>query len=202
MKRIFLAFTFLFSTGALADAPSHFLAQTLTQAQAILTEKDDTVRINEMCGLLKQSLNTSYISNVWLGTYGAIEREATAIAQFPSLVPSVMMTKAIPLLTGGGEGSVTVDPVSKVRAPNVYEVGVTITVNAKDYRGAAVVEEVGAGLFKINDAEYMGLSAVNYQGRDFQNFMKREFESDPENSMPVTALIQHITSETDYINCP
>lgn len=202
MKRIFLAFTFLFSTGALADAPSHFLAQTLTQAQAILTEKDDTVRINEMCGLLKQSLNTSYISNVWLGTYSAIEREAAAVAQFPSLVPSVMMTKAIPLLTGGGEGSVTVDPVSKVRAPNVYEVGVTITVNAKDYRGAAVVEEVGAGLFKINDAEYMGLSAVNYQGRDFQNFMKREFESDPENSMPVTALIQHITSETDYINCP
>ncbi len=203
MKALILFAAILFSSQAIAaDAASKFLDETLKSAQNILAEKDDTARLNGMCALLKETIGSNYISSVWLDTYATLQREAEAVAQFPNLVPAIMMTKAIPILGGGGEGSLTVDPVAKLRAPNVYEVGVTVTANGKDYRAAAVVEEISAGLFKINDAEYMGLSAVNYQGRDFQQFMKREFDKDPAGSMPVTALIQHITSQSDYINCP
>ncbi len=203
MKRIFLAFAIFLSTEAFAiDAASRFLDQTLTTAQSILAEKEESARLNGMCALLKQSLGNDAIASVWLGTYGQLEREAEAVASFPQLVPAIMMTKAIPLLGGGGEGSIKVDETAKPRGNNIYEVGVTVTVNAKDYRGGAVVEELSPGLFKINDAEYMGLSAVNYQGRDFHQFMKREFEKDPSGSMPVSALIQHITSQSDFINCP
>ncbi len=203
MKRIFLAFAIFLSAEAFAkDAASLFLDQTLTSAQNILAEKDESDRLNGMCALLKESMGNAAISRVWLSTYGQMDREAQAVARFPELVPAIMMTKAIPLLGGGGEGSIKVDEAAKSRGNNIYEVGVTVTVNGKDHRGAAVIEELAPGLFKINDAEYMGLSAVTYQGRDFQQFMKREFEKDPVNSMPVSALIQHITSQSDFINCP
>lgn len=204
MKRI-LFLVLAVSCGAQAhakDAASSFVAETLTQAQNILAEKDDTARNNGMCVLLKARMNSERIAAIWLDTYATLQREQQAVGQFPSLVPSIMMTKAIPLLGGGGEGSLVVDEISNARGNNIYEVGVTVTANGKNYKGSAIVEDLGSGVFKINDAEYKALSAVNYQGRDFQQFMKREYQKDPANSMPVTALIQHITSDSDYINCP
>lgn len=204
MKRFALALAILLSTHAFAaqDAASQFLDQTLSTAQNILAEQDETARLNGMCELLHANMGNEAIARVWLGAYGELPREAAAVANFPKYVPAIMMTKAIPLLGGGGEGSIKVDDQAKPRGENLFEVGVTVTVNGKDHRGTAVIEELAPGLFKINDAEYMGLSAVGYQGRDFQQFMKREFEKDPQNSMPVSALIQHITSQEDFINCP
>ncbi len=205
MRNLLLTFVLIVSARAFAapDTVSLFIDDALTRGRAILEIKDASDRNLQMCNLLRQKLGSQEISNAWLGRYNTLTRDQAGIDQFRGMVPSILMTKAVPLLgTGGSGGTFVVDEQSKERSDFAYEVGINVTTNGKIYRALAIVEFNEAGEFKLIDVEYNNYSAVGYQGREFTRFLDREYNKDPNGSLPVTALVQHISSQNDYIACP
>lgn len=199
--------TFLLLVGAQSFAASldpacQFIDTTMIRAREILEVKQQDGRNIQMCELLKQKLGSEHIGNLFLGNFANLSREQVAIEQFKSMVPSIMMTKAIPVLGAGGKtGSFEITPTAKDRGNGVLEVTVTVTSNSKSYVGFAIVKR-GPQDYELIDVEYMGYSAVGYQGREYQKFLNREFNKDPHNSMPVSALVQQIEQQDDYVSCP
>jgi len=203
MKILVLALAVAISSIANADPAAQFVEQTMKDARQLLAlpEPDRTPMV---CELLNIVIGSEEIAQTWLGTFASLPREAQAVQDFTKMVPSIMMTKALPILGSGGvNGTFTVDPVSKDRGNGVREVTVTVTANNNSYTGFAIVKE-NAGLngHLLLDVEYMGYSAVDYQGREYQKFMNREYNKDVNASMPVTALIELITTQEDYVACP
>lgn len=184
------------------DAASEFVFQTMTRGKQIMELKSDAERFNQMCALVKSKVHSTHIGSVWLGRYAQLAREKAAVQQFYAMIPNIIMTKAI---DGAGNstisGSFKVNPKSVARGNNVYAVGVQVTdAKGKSYNGKAIV--VNNGGWRIMDGEYLGFSAVKYTSRDYQDFLNREYNKDPNNSMPVTALIKSIKSESGYVTCP
>jgi hypothetical protein len=191
-----------FALSAMADTNATFVDQSLTQAQQLLAIKDQSDRNLQLCSLLGDRIGSDHIAKFWLGTFETLSRDQAAVNQFHKMVPSIMMTTILPLLGSGGAGTqIIVDPNSSARGGGVFEVAVTFRANGRDYPGKAVVMETG-GVLKIIDAEYRGMSAVDYQGREYKKFLEREFNKDPNSSMPVSALVQSIAEQEDYIGCP
>ncbi|MGE4132016.1 MAG: hypothetical protein AB7F86_10295 [Bdellovibrionales bacterium] len=205
----FMAMILLFLVGAPVWAStqsvhpaSAWVQETLELSKAVLEEKEEFDRFNGMCALLTNRLGSNTISSIWLGQYGQLNRNADASAEFRSMIPSILMSKAVPVLGGAADGEFIVDGVAQERSTGVYEVGVTVISSGRQYKGMAVIEDDGAGSFRLIDGEYMGLSVVNYQAREYLNFMKRVYDKDPVHSLPVSALVQHIRSQSDYRPCP
>jgi hypothetical protein len=206
MKGLILTWCLLGTAAAFAaaDPASQFVQDTMTRGRQILAMKSDSARLQGMCSLLKQRLGRTEIGANWLGRYAGLARERAAVQRFYQMIPSILLTKAF---GGGGHGpyeggDFRVDPKSHARGGGVYDVGVTVTTgNGKSYSGRAVVRN-NKNVFTVVDATYMGFSAVDYMGRDYQDFLQREFNKDPNRSMPVSALIQNIMSEDGYIRCP
>lgn len=188
---------------ATVDPASVYVKDILARGQQILEVKEEADRNVQMCELLRQNLGSDSIAKVWLGQFYSLEREQGAVAQFTYMVPSILMTKATPVLgAGGSNGTVEVDAEATVRADHILQVGVTVTANGRVHRGFAIVAEESSAVFKLIDVEYNGFSAVGYQAREYQQFLNRQYNKDPDNSMPVTALVQHVASQGDYLECP
>lgn len=205
MRNLLLIFVLSLSaqTFAAPDSVSLFVNDTLVRGRAILEVKDESDRTNQMCGLLRESLGTWEISTAWLGRYNTLTRDQAGIDQFRKMVPSILMTKAVPLLgTGGSGGTFVVDELSKQRSEGVFEIGINVTNSGKVYRALAIVTVLDTEELVITDVEYNNYSAVGYQGREFTRFLDREYNKDPNNSLPVTALVNHISNQDDYIGCP
>ncbi len=205
MKSIVLSIVMMAAAQSFAtsmDPACEFIDQTMTRAREILEVKDQTDRSAQLCALLTAKLGSDQIANQWLGQFANLSREQAAIDNFKTLVPSIMMTKAIPVLGAGGtSGSFEISPKAVDRGNGVSEVTVTVKSNGKTYVGFAIVQQTTKG-FALIDAEYMGFSAVDYQGREYQKFMTREYNKDSNNSMPVSALVELITTQDDYVSCP
>lgn len=193
-----------FAIDALANDPaSDFILDTANKAKAILQLKSESDRVAGMCALFKQRIGKGEIGMEWLGQYANLAREKTAVNQFINMVPSIIMTKAVDAVGGDGtlSGSFVVNPKATSRGNNMYGVRVTVTeAKGKSYNGTAVVYN-GPNGWKIVDGEYMGFSAVGYQGRDYQKFLRAEYNKNPSTSMPVSALVNKIKSEGGYVNC-
>lgn len=205
MRKLLLTFVLFTSAHAFAasDTVSLFVNDTLVRGRAILEVKDESDRTNQMCELLRERLGTWEISTAWLGRYNSLTRDQAGIDQFRKMVPSILMTKAVPLLgTGGSGGTFVVDETSKQRSEGVFEIGINVTNSGKVYRALAIVTLLDTEELVITDVEYNTYSAVGYQGREFTRFLDREYNKDPGHSLPVTALVNHITSQDDYIGCP
>jgi hypothetical protein len=206
MFKTFVASALFAVVGASAFAQnrhpaSRFVLNTMNEGQRILENKSEEERVNGLCGLLKANVLSAHIANSWLGDYAELRRERSAVQRFRAMIPSILMTKGVGAIGGGdAEGSFVVDPEAQDRGNDIFAVNVTITVNGRRYNGKAIVWKNGAN-YKLIDGEYMGFSAVEYQGREYQGFLNREYNKDPERSMPVTALIRDIQSEEGYINC-
>jgi hypothetical protein len=205
MRKILLTFVCIMSFQAFAapDAVSEFVNQALVEGRAILEIKDTTDRNLQMCDLLHKTLGSNQISSLWLGKYETLARDQAGIDEFKGMVPSILMTKAVPILgTGGKGGTFVVDEQSKERSAFIYEVGINVTNGGKVYRALAIVQFNDKGDYELIDVEYNNYSAVGYQGREFMRFLDREYNRDPNNSLPVTALVRHIKAQDDYIGCP
>lgn len=203
MKFVTLAFAVLTGFSVHADPAAQFVETTLADAQHILGQPEPD-RTALLCELLHIGLDKQSIAQVWLGNYWSLPREQQSVTNFVELVPSVMMSKVAPLLGSGGvNGGITVDPASKDRGNGLREVTVTVTNNGNVYTGHAVVREnVGLRGHQLLDIEYMGFSAVDYQGREYLRYLDREYNKDINTSMPVTSLIELITTSEDYVACP
>ena len=205
MKKIILAIVMMSAVQSFAatmDPACEFIDQTMIRAREILEVKDQTDRTVQLCALLTEKLGTAQIADQWLGQFANLAREQVSIDNFKLIVPSIMMTKALPVLGAGGtSGTFEISPAAVDRGNGVSEVTVTVKANGKTYVGFAIVQTTATG-FALIDAEYMGFSAVDYQGREYQKFMTREYNKDVNNSMPVSALVQLITTQDDYVSCP
>ncbi len=202
MKRVFwLLMVIIFSAPAFGHDPvTEFVDDTLTTGKAILENKDEAVRFSGMCLLLKERLGQPQIASVWLGNYFGLSRDQNAITEFIGMVPSMLMTKALPFLGAGVHGTYTVDEHAKLRGENLFEVGVTIRTGNKTYRGYVIVQKLALKL-EIVDIEYLGMSLVQSQSGEYQRILNDEYNKDPHGSLPVTALVNHIKSQPDYRSC-
>jgi hypothetical protein len=214
MKGLVLALTLVSSVSVLADTDveamdraSQFVFDTMTRGREILERKSNGDRINGMCGLVKQKAGSAEIGAAWLGDFNRLPRERNAVKTFYGMVPSIIMTKVISAIGGGGgggsvDGSFAVNPRAVPRGNNVYGVGLTVSDGKGNSYNGTVVTYGANNKWKIIDVEYMGFSAVSYIGRDFQEFLRREYNADPSRSMPVSALIRSLLRDRDYVRCP
>lgn len=205
MKFISLVLAVLSSANVFAttpDAASGYVNDILVRGQQILELKDESDRNVQMCALLRENLGSGRISQTWLGDYYLLERDQQGVNEFTWMVPSILMSKATPLIGAGSNGSFAVDAESKVRPDGRIEVGVTVESNGRTHRGFAILEGLSAFDFLLVDVEYNGFSAVGYQTREYQNFLNRNYNKDPQNSLPVSALVKHISNQGDYVECP
>lgn len=207
MKRFLLALAVLVGAQSFAATPdpaSTFIDKTLAEAKQILSLKDQSDRNNQLCTLLRDRLGYKDISQRWLGTYFTLARDQAARDEFTGMVPSIMMTKALPILGAGGvNGAFEVAPTAKDRGNGISEVQVTVKSNGKSYVGFAIVQTIpNLNRLELVDVEYQGFSAVDYTGREYQKFLTREFNKDPNNSMPISALVENIKTAEDYVACP
>lgn len=201
MKSLALLFTILVSIPSLADTNADFVSESLTKAQQMLGISNQKDRNDQLCALLTERIGSAHIAPRLLGTYENLSRDQAAIDQFHHMVPSIMMSTILPLLgPGGANVTIVVDPNSRSRGNDIYEVGVTFKNNGRDYLGTAVVKS--GGPLTLIDAEYQGKSAVEFQGKSYQKFLDRRYNADPVNSMPVSDLVQNISEQEDYIACP
>lgn len=185
------------------DPAADFVLDTMNKGKEIMELKSDAQRLEQMCGLMKQRIGKNEIGSAWLKEFANLNRDSAAVATFIKIVPNIIMTKAVDAIGDKGtlSGSFVVNPKASSRGNNVYGVKVTVTeAKGKSYTGTAVVYN-GPDGWKIIDGEYMGFSAVNYQGREYQQFLRNEYNKDTNNSMPVSALVKQITSDAAYVNC-
>lgn len=207
MKKSILALVLVVSANAYAalSPASQFVHDTLTTGQAILELQDGEMRFSQMCDLISTRFHKQAIANVWLGDYGNLGRDQASVAKFPALVPAILIGKVFGDLTGSGgkiNGTFAVAENPVDRGQGILEVSVTLTSAAgRNYQGNAILRNEG-GNFRAIDIEYMGMSAVDYQGQQFQDVMKEEYEKDVNASLPVTALIEQIESDSMYKACP
>jgi len=203
--RSFLVFASLLSTLAFADQVdpvSAYMTNTLTQGQQILDDKDTSTQTTALCQWLGTNLDNDSIATTWLSTYANLTRDNQAIAQFHTMVPSIFLSKILQAVgTNNVLGTFAVDPTSTASGSD-FMVGVTITsARGQAYKGTAVVDQVNSA-YRVLDAQYMGFSAVDYLGQDFKNQLDKAYNADPNNSLPVTALINYIQGQTGYVACP
>ncbi len=204
MKGILLGLGMMLSLGANAamHPASQFVNETMNQGKRILEQKSGSNRLSGLCSLLNQKVSTSYISSAWLGQYQNLAREANAVRQFRRMIPSLILTKAFAGNTGGSvSGSFSVGEQARDRGNGRYGVSITVNTGGRTYNGTIVVQKTKSGMRMI-DGEYMGYSAVKYIGRDYRQILDAEYKKNPNASMPVTALINEVKSDSTYIACP
>lgn len=184
---------------------SQYVHDALTRGMEILKIQDEGERRSQMCSLLDKSFDRNYISSVWLGSYAQVDRDATAIQRFPKMISSILIMKVFGGMKGQGgglDGSFVVHDNPVLMQDGSLNVTVTATSNGgNSYDGNILLKADGAG-FKAFDIQYMGFSAVDYQGQEFQDFMEFEYNKDVNSSMPVSALIAEIESDENYVSCP
>lgn len=203
MRTMICALIMLVSAQAFAakDPVAQFVHDTLTQGQKILENSDSKKRLEGICRLLAQRLGNSKIADTWLGEYLFLEREMMAINQLRTMVPSIIVSKVLQNV-GDRElrGQFLVKDASRDKGSNYFDVEVEITTPAGKKHNGKVVVWTRAGK-KIVDVLYMDLGAVDGLGSEYQQILKEEHDKDPLSSMPVTALVQRITSEEGYTRC-
>lgn len=207
MKGIILSVLTFVSASALATTAMHpasqFVHQTLTRGKQILEHKSEDYRKTQMCQLLKTRVYTGYIASVWLGDYARLERDRAGINAFTKLIPSILLTKGVQAIGGGGNvnGSFTVSPEATPRGNGYFDVALSIRTSNDTYNVTALILQT-KDAFRIVDLEYMGFSAVQYSARDYQNMLNQEYNRDPNRSLPVSAVVKRISSESGFMRCP
>jgi hypothetical protein len=207
MKYLVLTLLFTCTAPAFADLSpaSQFVQDTLTEGQQILESRDGTTRFERMCALISSRFDKDRIAAAWLGDYASLGRDEKAVRRFPSLVPGILISKVFGDLGGAGgkiKGSFKVDEEPVDRGEGILEVPVTLTSEAgREFRGSAILSSAGGG-FRAIDIEYMNMSAVTFQGQEYQDVLKQEFDKDVNASLPVSALIGGIESDGMYKACP
>lgn len=184
---------------------SQFVNETLLEGRAILENQDQTRRFADMCALISSRFDKEQIARRWLGDYADLQRDGAAVRRFPDLVPGILIAKVFGDLSGAGgkiAGTFAVDENPVDRGNGLLEVSVTLTSQAgRNFRGSAILRPTASGFLAV-DIEYMNMSAVEYQGREYQDVLNEEFEKDLNSSMPVSALIGRIESDGMYRPCP
>lgn len=195
----------LFSLIATLSPASEFVNTTLVAGRAILESQDETRRFVDMCALISSRFDKEQIARRWLGDYANIIRDEAAIRRFPNLVPGILIGKVFGDLSGAGGkigGTFAVDENPIDRGAGILEVPVTLTSEAgRNFRGSAILRQSGNSFLAV-DIEYMNMSAVEYQGREYKDLLKDEFEKDVNSSLPVSALIERIENDGNYKACP
>ena len=204
MVRTLLVVAALYSSMAwsMPDRAVAFVEDTLAKGRTIFDQNQgEPERASGLCSLLQERLGTNSLSDLWLGQYGGLEREQAAVPEFKKMIPAIVMSKLISILSGELKGGYTVDPISQEHEQGLYEVGVTFETDGGSYQGSAFVQALPEGM-RVVDITYFGISAAGYLGRDYHRILDQEYAVDPEHSLPVEALMRHIRSQTGFRECP
>jgi hypothetical protein len=183
---------------------SQFVGDMMLRGQRVVEQESEKARIRGMCSLIKSGLARHSVGQTWLGDFANLPRERQAVQRFISLVPSIIVTKAVQAIgdksTSGGAFSVS--PTAGQRANGVFDVAVQVTdADGSSYSFKTIVHTDGKK-YLLADVEYMGFSAVNYLARDYQKILREEYNRNTATSMPVTELIRQISSEDGFVRCP
>lgn len=198
-----LAFSVSVSADVVIDAPnpaSTFLQTAVTKLDGVLAGKGDAAsKANAMCAIFKDTVSSGYIGGIWLGNYRTLASDQAGVKAFVAMVPSLVMTKAMPNISGATAGSIVVSPQATERKPGLWAVAIKATTGGKTYNATAIVREVN-GTMRLIDGEYLGFSGVNY----FKNDYKKLFDdaSRTNSSTPVSQVVHDLMSDKDYVNCP
>jgi ABC-type transporter MlaC component len=198
-----LAFSVSVSADVVIDAPnpaSTFLQAAVTKLDGVLAGKGDAAsKANAMCAIFKDTVSSGYIGGIWLGNYRTLASDQAGVKAFVAMVPSLVMTKAMPNISGATAGSIVVSPQATERKPGLWAVAIKATTGGKTYNATAIVREVN-GTMRLIDGEYLGFSGVNY----FKNDYKKLFDdaSRTNSSTPVSQVVHDLMSDKDYVNCP
>ncbi len=207
MNKMFALLVFAFSVSASADvvidAPnpaSAFLQDAVTKMDGVLAGKGDAAsKAKAMCAIFKNTASSGYIGGIWLGNYRTLASDQAGVKAFVAMIPSLIMTKAMPNLSGATAGSIIVSPQATERKPGLWAVAIKATSGGKTYNATAVVRAIN-GTMQLIDGEYLGFSGVNYFKGDYQKLFDDAARTNA--STPVSQVVNDLMSDKDYVNCP
>jgi hypothetical protein len=200
MKLFALVLTFAISTQAFAarDAASKATNTIAKQALAVLSLKSDDDRFTQMCALLKSKLESNYIAGVWLGRYAGMPSDSAGEAAFRKMIPSIVMTKVVQALGNNPiSGNVSIGQQSTSRGGGVFDVPVTVSSSTKSYHGTAVMKQTGSK-FRLQDARYLVIDAVNYLKSEYQDILDEEAAT---TNKPITAMVARLKAQPEFLDC-
>jgi hypothetical protein len=169
---------------------------TLTKSMEIIDIKSTAVRATAACNLVKQRLGALSIGSELLGKFKNLKRDKVGVAQFKKLLPSILVTKVLPQLDRAEGAAFVVSPAVTDRGGNVTEVSASI--------GGYIVTFLlygKGGTYKSIDALGFGYSAVATATKSIQDQLTAEYNKDPHNSKPVTALVNSYLADPTFVHC-
>ena len=202
----FIVLNLAFALSLPAFAARHPVAQythdTLTDVVKVMERKNEGERLRGVCAIFKSNIHSPIVAGNLLKDFSGLDRDQAAINEFVRMVPGIVLGKGLSLLGGSDDFSATFTVKDNVRemGNGYYRVGLTINNNGKNMNGEAVIYFDGNDYYVV-DAKYLGISAIGFVAGDYQKILRREYNKNPNGSMPVTALVQHVKAQSDYINC-
>lgn len=191
------------STRASADVAgaNQFLQSLGNQIEHALATKGGTAeKIPSLCSIFRTNAASEVAASVWLGGYMNTPGDQAGVDAFVDLVPSVILTIAMPQLSGVSGGAIDVSTNVQQRMNGDFATAITIhKANGSTLDGAAVVRKIGAS-YKLVDIEYLGLSGVHFYSRNIQSKLRSAASRNP--SHPVSQLVQDEISSSDFVRCP
>ena len=143
------------------------------------------------------SIDSPEIASQWLGDY-ASSSDRKGVAEFNQLVPSIVTSKLLPLLSQAAEsnGTFQVSGSSRDNGDGSFNVGVAINAGGSSYDGEAVVTKAGSS-YKLRDVTYLGFSGLGFLGQDIQQDLNNSSGS----ATPVTDADNQIISSSGFVRC-
>jgi hypothetical protein len=201
MRGIIFGLVLLASHSAVAmDAGSTFVQDGLTKGMQIIAEKSTTAQVEGLCALVKGDIDTKAIATVWLGDYATLSTDQPGVLAFDKLMPSLLVSKVMPMLSKASGGSFQVSPTTTDQGDGTFSVDVTLqSADGSSYDASMILEASGSS-FKAVDVLYMGFSGVNYYTSTIQDQINSAAQTNPQT--PVSLAVQQIMAAKGFVSCP
>lgn len=182
MKKTSLALALLFSFSAFANSTDSVLG-TVRRLITIVGGTNESVKIAQLCKLVRSDLDTGTIATELLGPYASLKRDADGIKKFNALVPSIIVDQFYDLLKDKGGSEFRADgTVGKGSA----RVGVRVTIGSSRF----VITVLNSNN-RIVDVEYMSISMIRSKGTNFRREIQA-FDTNSASSLPISELVKKL----------
>jgi len=179
-----------------ATTPAEALKAAVDQLSAVAQEPDQSKRVSGLCTLANGAVDANAVAQDLLGsTFANLSRDAAGIASFDALVPSIMVTDFYSLVSSELGEKYWVDTTAPQARGN-DRVGYPVY-----FGDTKLVFVMSKTSLKVVDAEWNNISMVQKKHDDYQKTLQAELAKDPNNSLPVTALVNQIQSNGSLMRC-
>ena len=171
------------------------LGNTVKNLMSIVKISDQNSRVQQMCQLIRTSVDLSTISGVLLGSnFSTMDRDRAGINRFNTLMPSIIVSDFYSLVVNNGGVGYQIDPTPLPKGSG--RVGYRTTIGSSQ-----IVITVSKSNLKILDVEWNNMSLVNTKRDYYQQELQRFWDTDNFHSMPVTDLDNELINSSSLIRC-